>query len=76
MIYLQKLTDLSEIGVDSTTTGVVLRTVDVKDAFLMVEQPSPGHGDTAWENTLGEAQFAWSKAWRKELVLALASVSH
>ena len=37
MIYLQKLTDLSEIGVDSTTTGVVLRTVDVKDAFLMVE---------------------------------------
>jgi hypothetical protein len=37
MIYLQKLAGLSETGADSTTTGVVLGTVDVKDAFLMVE---------------------------------------
>ena len=67
MIYLQKLTDLSEIGVDSTTTGVVLRTVDVKDAFLMVEQPSPVMvtllGKTHWVKRNLPGQRLGAKSW-------------
>ena len=67
MTYLQKLADLSEIGADSTTTGVVLGAVDVKDAFLMVEQPSPVMvtllGKTHWVKRNLPGQRLGAKSW-------------
>lgn len=41
VLYLQKLSDLSALEDDAQKSKVILGTIDVKDAFLMVEQPSP-----------------------------------
>ena len=39
MVFLEKLAQLETSNADSTE--VTLGTVDVKDAFLMVDQPTP-----------------------------------
>eukprot|EP00435_Cladocopium_sp_Y103_P042938 s2725_g12.t1 len=41
MVYLQKLAELDDDDVAKRSSGVTLGVVDVKDAFLMVDQPSP-----------------------------------
>ena len=41
VLYLQKLNDLSALEDNTQKSKVILGTIDVKDAFLMVEQPSP-----------------------------------
>jgi hypothetical protein len=41
VLYLQKLSDLSALEDNTQKSKVILGTIDVKDALLMVEQPSP-----------------------------------
>ena len=67
MLYLQSLVDVPEH--DKSETKVCLGTVDVKDAFLMVDQPSPmlvtllGKAYTVKRNLPGQRLGAKSWYW-------------
>ena len=67
MLYLQSLVDVPEH--DKSETKVCLGTVDVKDAFLMVDQPSPmlvtllGKAYTVKRNLSGQRLGAKSWYW-------------
>jgi hypothetical protein len=62
VLYLQKLSDLSALEDDAQKSKVILGTIDIKDAFLMMEQPFP-MVVTLWARSIGFERTYQGNAW-------------